>query len=221
MYASSRSRARGDRDLRREAQVAEDVPDPRLGVFLPELFLDDLGHPFQGPQVRSVSVGEGPLEEELAETLALLGIDLPGPAGVLCFSPRVGALGAQALLPRPHRLVGHIQPSSNLGLGDPPPKPAVGQSAAFLSGRDWGHGSLTGTGTTAQMTLPVRHAHREARLEITFIIQREVRVSAYRIRLPRGTFLNHRISGPEGSVTRLVRCKRASRASDERGSYVR
>ena len=119
MYASSRSRARGDRDLRREAQVAEDVPDPGLGVFLPELLLNDLGHALEGPEVRGVAVGERPLPEDLPKSLALLLVDLPGPSGVLRFSPRAGVLRAEPFLPSPDSLERHLQAARDLSFRNP------------------------------------------------------------------------------------------------------
>ena len=74
----------GDRDLLREAKVAEDVPDPRLGVLLPELLLDDLGHALQGPEVRGIAVGTSPSRRISRSRVCCVSSIFRGPPG--CFA---------------------------------------------------------------------------------------------------------------------------------------
>ena len=78
---------------------AQDLPDMGGVVANSEGPGDDLGHPGQGPQIRGVPLGRGPLQEEVQQPRSLSGGQTRRPAGGRFRPERIRASGLDLGLP--------------------------------------------------------------------------------------------------------------------------
>jgi hypothetical protein len=87
-----------------EAQLAEQTPHTDLAVAHAEAALNGLAHPLQGPQFGAVAGRLGAGQQDAAQLLVLLGIELGGAATLAHDSQGIDAVGFEHAEPAIHGL---------------------------------------------------------------------------------------------------------------------